>query len=173
MGEDEDIIDDLVRQSLLRSRPGRPSRETIAAKLEAGVAELRSRMGGLPSPDETHDIWGNIWHEEAHNSTALEGNTLAIKEVAELLSSGKAVGGKPLRDYLEVKGYADAAEWTYRQALEPGGWKHDDRLLSLEEVRAIHFRVIDPVWNVFPPDGARVDEKPGSFRAPLPFPWVA
>jgi DNA-directed RNA polymerase specialized sigma24 family protein len=161
--EDEAYIDDLIRQGLLKSRRGRPSRAAVAAKLEAGVAELRSRMGGLLSPDEAQDIWGDIWEHEAHNSTALEGNTLAVKEVAELLKSGKAVGGKPLRDYLEVKGYADAAQWAYRQALQPGGWRNDD-LLSLEEIRGIHFRVVDPVWTVFPPPGAGPEERPGSLR---------
>jgi len=60
-------------------------------------------MGGLPSPDEADGIWGDIWRQEAHNSTALEGNTLALREVV-LLELGKAVGGKTLREYLEVRG---------------------------------------------------------------------
>lgn len=95
--------DDALRHELLQPHRGRPSRERIFAQLEAGVTELRSKMGGLPSPDEADGIWGDIWRQEAHNSTALEGNTLALREVV-LLELGKAVGGKTLREYLEVRG---------------------------------------------------------------------
>ena len=41
-----------------------------------------------------------------------------------LLVQGRAVGAKPLREYNEVKGYADAARWVYGQAMEPG-WFND------------------------------------------------
>ena len=78
-------------------------------------------MGGLPNPLEAADIWRGIWFEEAHHSTALEGNTLVLKQVEQLLAEGRAVGNKELSEYLEVKGYADAAEWVYGQAIEPGG----------------------------------------------------
>jgi cell filamentation protein, protein adenylyltransferase len=42
----------------------------------------------------------------------LEGNTLVLREVEMLLVQGRAVGAKPLREYNEVKGYADAARWV-------------------------------------------------------------
>jgi hypothetical protein len=35
-----------------------------------------------------------------------------------LLIQGRAVGAKPLREYNEVKGYADAARWVYGQAMD-------------------------------------------------------
>lgn len=56
----------------------------------------------LPTPTEAEDIWSDIWHQEAHNSTAIEGNTLVLREVERLLDEGRAVGSKPLRDYMEV-----------------------------------------------------------------------
>lgn len=58
-------------------------------------------MGGLPSPLEAADIWRGIWFEEAHHSTAIEGNTLVLKQVEALLAEGRAVGDKALREYLE------------------------------------------------------------------------
>ncbi|WP_202971142.1 Fic family protein [Saccharothrix sp. ALI-22-I] len=61
-------------------------------RLDEAVAELRVRPGGLPAPAEAEDIWSNIWHQEAHNSTALEGNTLVLQEVERLLDEGRAVG---------------------------------------------------------------------------------
>jgi hypothetical protein len=94
---------------------GRPSRETIFERFAAASAEL-DQFGGLPTPAEAGGIWDDLWHLESHNSTAIEGNTLVLREVAQLLEDGKAVGAKPLKDYLEVRGYGDAAQWVYAQA---------------------------------------------------------
>jgi hypothetical protein len=66
-------------------RRGRPSRASIHRRLEFEVGELRARMGGLPVPAEAEDIWTAIWYQEAHHSTALEGNTLVLREVEALL----------------------------------------------------------------------------------------
>lgn len=60
------------------------------------MAELNERYGGLPNPKEAQSIWDDIWHLEAHHSTALEGNTLVLREVQALLDQGRAVGAKPL-----------------------------------------------------------------------------
>jgi len=49
--------------------------------LEEEIAALQERYGGLPAPMEARDIWGDIWHQEAHNSTSIEGNILVLKEV--------------------------------------------------------------------------------------------
>lgn len=132
-------------------------------RLEEAVQELRDRLGGLPAPAEAEDIWANIWHQEAHNSTAIEGNTLVLQEVEKLLEEGRAVGAKPLRDYLEVRGYADAANWVYGQALEPGDWQMD-QLVSLQEVRHIHHLIMSPVWSVEPHPQATPAEQPGNYR---------
>ena len=96
-------------------------------------------MGGLPSPVEAEGIWTAIWHQEAHHSTAIEGNTLVMKQVERLLAEGFAVGNKELKEYMEVQGYADAAHWVYGQALEPGAWT-DGHLLTLTEVRDTSMR---------------------------------
>src|SRR5215470_4126460 len=114
--------------------PDRPSRAMVYQRLDEVVTELKTRLGGLPTPAEAEDIWSRIWHQEAHNSTAIEGNTLILHEVEKLLEEGRAVGSKPLREYMEVKGYAEAARWVYGQALEPGDW-HNGELVSLQEVR--------------------------------------
>jgi len=42
----------------------------------------------------------------------MEGNTLVLKQVEQLLNEGRAVGNKELSGYLEVRGYADAAAWV-------------------------------------------------------------
>lgn len=116
---------------------GRPTRAVVDARLAAAIDDLDERLGGLPSPTEAEDIWADPWHQEAHHSTALEGNTLVLNEVRRLLDEGRAVGAKELREYMEVRGYADAATWVYGQALEPGDWTTGD-LISRQEVRAVH-----------------------------------
>lgn len=141
---------------------GRPSREAIHKRLATLVSELRARLGGLPGPEEADGIWTNIWYLEAHNSTALEGNTLVLKEVETLLGEGRTVGQKELKDYLEVKGYADAAHWVYGQATKPG-WT-SDKLLTITEVRQVHKRAMAPVWEIAPHPDALPGEEPGNWR---------
>lgn len=153
------------------STRGRPPRQLIYQRLSEGIAELRERMGGLPSPIEAEGIWTSIWYQEAHHSTALEGNTLVIKQVEALLAEGRAVGNRELREYMEVTGYAEAARWVYAQALDPGDWA-PDAPITLTEIRHIHELALRPVWGVAPHPNANLLEAPGGFRqhdiAPFP-----
>lgn len=142
---------------------GRPSRATIYRRLESAISELESRLGGLPSPKESETIWSDIWHLEAHHSTALEGNTLVLRQVEALLRQGLAVGSKPLKEYMEVKGYADAASWVYGQAIDPDAWSNGD-LITMTELRRIHAMAMSPVWDVAPHPEANEHETPGNFR---------
>jgi fido (protein-threonine AMPylation protein) len=138
---------------------GRPSREQVYARFDAEVAELWDRLGGLPGPLEADGIWRHIWIDEAHHSTALEGNTLVLRQVEALLAEGKAVGNKELKEYLEVRGYADAATWVYQQATTT-----TDELVSITEIRHVHRLAMTPVWDVASHPVATDKEGPGSFR---------
>ena len=164
-------------------RWSRPRRSDVFYRLAVQVAELHDRLGGLPSPEEAIGIWEDIWYEEAHNSTAIEGNTLVLKQVKSLLRDGKAVGNKELREYLEVQGYAQAASWVYKQAMNPTGFARPGSLLTLAELREVHYQAMTPVWEVAPHPDATDREKPGNFReheirpfpsgmAPITFPLV-
>ena len=119
-------------------------------------------MGGLPNPLEASDIWRGIWLEEAHHSTAIEGNTLVLKQVEALLAEGRAVGDKDLREYMEVKGYAAAADWVYRQATQ-AEWDAQS-VLTVAEARQVHRMAMTPVWDVSPHPDATPNESPGNFR---------
>ena len=116
---------------------------------------MHDRLGGLPSPVEA----SGIWYEEAHHSTAIEGNTLVLKQVKLLLSESRAVGNKELREYMEVQGYAKAATWVYRQAMSPIGSIRPDTLLTLRELREVHYRAMTPVWEVAPHPNAKKGTK--------------
>lgn len=143
---------------------GRPSRASIYTAVEHSMADL-DRIGGLPGPDEAGDIWADIWFEETHNSTAIEGNTLILKQVQTLLETGQAVGDKQLAEYLEVQGYADAAQWVYAQATDRETERASDTPhITLTELREIHRLVVEPAWNVKPPDDLLPGETPGGFR---------
>lgn len=141
---------------------GRPSRKAYLEQFEAAIDEL-ARYGGLPRPHEAKGLWDDLWHLEAHHSTALEGNTLVLREVQELLENGRAVGAKELKEYMEVLGYGDAARWVYAQALEPSG-EGDGPIITVTEVREIHRFALRHVWEVAPHPGATPAEAPGSFR---------
>ena len=162
------------------SRRGRPSRQLVYRRLDDALTELRQRLGGLPSLVQAQDIWTTIGHQEAHHSTALEGNTLVLRQVETLLAEGRAVGNKELREYLEVMGYATAAQWVYGQALNVGSWSAEPPL-TLTEVRHVHELAMGPVWGVAPHPNALPRERPGSFRehdiqpfpgGMVPPPWV-
>ena len=127
---------------------GRPSRQVVFERLETQIEELWTRMGGLPNRLEADDIWEGIWFEEAHHSTALEGNTLVLKQVEALLAEGRTVGEKPLKEYMEVQGYAERrGPGCTATALRASDWS-GDALLSLTEVRHIHKLAMGPAWDV-------------------------
>jgi len=142
---------------------GRPTRETVYRRLSAAITELNTKYGGLPTPREAERIWSDIWHLEAHHSTALEGNTLVLKWVEKLLVENIPVGGQPYKNYLEVRGYAAAAKWVYNQACQPTG-DDDSPWVTLQEVRNIHHMIMTPVWDDAPHPDATAREAPGNFR---------
>jgi Fic family protein len=135
----------------------RISLEQRLRQLDIEIDDLRNRLGGLPRADEARDIWHTIWLEEAHHSTALEGNTLVLKQVEALLARGRAVGDKELREYLEVQGYAKASQWVYERAIDVRD--DESKLVTLTEVRYIHELVVTDEWLVA---GKRA--KPGTWR---------
>ena len=70
----------------------------------------------------------------------------------------------------------------YAQALEPGSWSAGPGV-TLTELREVHRLTVEPVWQLFPPDGLTAGEGPGGFREhdiapfggghrPPPFPEV-
>lgn len=150
---------------------GRPARSEVYARLDTQISELWNQLGGLPTPIEAADIWTDIWTAEAHHSTAIEGNTLVISEVEQLLSEGRAVGSKKLREYMEVKGYANAADWAYRVGAWaqrpdtlPLEYETDFSIITMQDVRHLHHLTMSLVWDVDPHPDATPEEGPGSFR---------
>lgn len=70
-----------------------------------------------------------------YTSNAIEGNTLTLRETAELIEHGITVGGKPLRDHLEAVDHYHAILWMRELASQPDP-------ISEMTVREMHRRIV-------------------------------
>src|SRR5665213_2096639 len=70
-----------------------------------------------------------------YTSNAIEGNTLTLRETAELIEHGITVGGKPLRDHLEVVDHYAAVLWMRELAAK-------DAPVDEAIVREMHRRIV-------------------------------
>src|SRR5277367_4337672 len=87
--------------------------EQIAAK-KAQLDQLRPMsVAALRQLQKYYDI------ELTYTSNAIEGNTLTLRETAEVIEHGITVGGKSLRDHLEAVDHYDAVQWVRALAAAP------------------------------------------------------
>lgn len=75
-------------------------------RLAATLKQLRPL-----NPTELKRLRDEFIIEHTHDSTAIEGNTLTLRETALILQEGVTIAEKPLRDHLEAIGYKDAFEY--------------------------------------------------------------
>ena len=114
-----------------RVRPGcgRQSQRDCYERLAVQIGDLRDRgSAGFPPRSRPRASGAGYGWRRAHHSTAIEGNTLVLKQVELLLAEGRAVGNKELSEYLEVRGYANAADWVYGRGIQPDDlvrWRAD------------------------------------------------
>jgi len=142
---------------------GRPTRQQVFESLDEARRDL-SIIGGLPEPTVFQDVWADIWIEETHNSTAIEGNTLRRKQVQLLLEEGVVTGSAhELKEWMEAKAYGEAARWTYDGAFR-SRYRPDQDKITESDLRRIHQLTVESVWVHFPPQGLRSDESPGAYR---------
>src|SRR5580692_9667091 len=78
---------------------------SIAAKKER-LDEMRPvSREALLALQESYNV------DLTYTSNAIEGNTLTLRETAEVIEHGITVGGKPLRDHLEAVDHYNAVLW--------------------------------------------------------------
>jgi Fic family protein len=82
----------------------------------------------------------------AHNTTALEGNTLTLRETQVVIESGLVISGKPLREHLEVVNVVDALRWVDDLVAA-------DRPLVEDDLRTLHGLLMD-----------KLVDHPGAYR---------
>ncbi len=81
------------RNNIVARGPGRPSREEVYERLDTAIAEVRDRLGGLPTPTEARAIWDELWVYEAHSSpTRVARARLADREDSPLEASRTTCG---------------------------------------------------------------------------------
>src|SRR5580704_17906751 len=77
----------------------------IAAKKERLDAMRPVSRAALLAVQKSYDV------DLTWTSNAIEGNTLTLRETAELIEHGITVGGKSLRDHLEAVDHYNALLW--------------------------------------------------------------
>lgn len=129
--------------------------------LKAMLDELRPLDPALAR--ELDDILDIQW---THHSTALEGNTLTLRETEVLLRHDITASGKPHRDHVEVKDHSDAIRVVRRLVAERAPiteWRikelHAAVMRGDEEAEPKKFRVRDTI--VQQADGAVYHYTPG------------
>lgn len=102
---------------------------SIAAKKERLDALRPVSREALLALQKYYDV------DLTYTSNAIEGNTLTLRETAELIEHGLTVGGKPLRDHLEAVDHYNAVLWMREMAAKTG---------PIEEVtvRELHRRIV-------------------------------
>ena len=101
----------------------------IAAKKERLDALRPLSREALLALQKSYDV------DLTYTSNAIEGNTLTLRETAELIEHGITVGGKPLRDHLEAVDHYDAVLWMRELAAK-------DTPIDENTVRELHRRIV-------------------------------
>ncbi len=135
-----------------RRKAGRPSLVELLAVLDEHVRLLRDHLGGLPRAVEADHILRQIWIDDVHNSTAIEGNTMTRAQVVDLVERRKASG--LLLENLDVEGYARAADWAYQHARDYAG-------VPVAVLSEIHKVAVGLAWAMEPPV---TRDRPGAWR---------
>ncbi|MBR4176428.1 MAG: Fic family protein [Bacteroidales bacterium] len=126
----------LIPEDALRPVDARTLTRHGVSPLLAEVDQLKERLVSMRplSQGEVEALREEFIIEHTHQSTAIEGNTLTLKETA-LVLQGITIDRKPLKDHLEVVGYKEAYEYVER--LVKG-----QKTLSAYEICSIHSLVL-------------------------------
>jgi Fic family protein len=135
-----------------RRKAGRPSLSELLGVLDEHVRLLHETLGGLPRAVEADQILRQIWIDDVHNSTAIEGNTMTRAQVENLVERRRASGS--LAESLDVEGYARAADWVYQHARDFEG-------VPVSVLSEIHKNAVGLAWEIEPP---ATRDRPGAWR---------
>jgi hypothetical protein len=137
----------------IKNSRGRPSLHDLLATLDEEVALLRDRLGGLPRAVEADHILREIWIDDVHNSTAIEGNTMTRAQVEDVVER-RQTPSTSVVEIMDVEGYARAADWVYAEAAQ---YEH----VPLSVVSQVHKIAIELSWRFAPPV---TRDDPGAWR---------
>ena len=113
---------------------------SIAANKERLDALRPVSREALAALQKSYDV------DLTYTSNAIEGNTLTLRETAELIEHGITVGGKPLRDHLEAVDHYNAVLWMRDLA---GGTAPVNEDVVRELHRRIVFRSLPEIGGIY------------------------
>lgn len=142
----------MAPESRKKSSLGRPSVDDVLARLDEEVRLLHDHLGGLPRAVEANHILREIWIDDVHNSTAIEGNTMTRAQVENVVERREIQAD--LTEALDVQGYSEAADWVYRHAADYEG-------VPVSVVSEVHKRIVQLAWHLDPPP---TQDEPGAWR---------
>jgi Fic family protein len=133
----------------------------IAAK-KAQLDQLRPMsVAALRQLQKHYDI------DLTYTSNAIEGNTLTLRETAEVIEHGITVGGKTLKEHLEAVDHYQAVLWMRELAAQTTP-------VNETVVRELHRRIVarsEPeIAGVYSPHRRRIAGSPVVFPNPLKLP---
>jgi Fic family protein len=135
--------------------------QQIAAK-RAELDRLRTQAPhSLGNLEHVHDL------ELTYTSNAIEGNTLTLRETAEVIEHGITVGGKQLKEHLEAVDHYEAVLWIRELAAQTTP-------VGETVVRELHRRIVArserEIAGVYSPHRRRIAGSPVVFPNPLKTP---
>jgi Fic family protein len=94
----------------------------VAEDLDHRIAALKAELDALRPLGEAAlaQLQRHYDVELTFTSNAIEGNTLTLRETAEVIEHGVTVGGKSLREHLEALDHYDALLWMRELAAGQG-----------------------------------------------------
>ncbi|MBU3889467.1 Fic family protein [Methylosinus sporium] len=109
----------------------------MAGDLFDSIARKKARLDRLRPlrADAVAQLQKHYDVELTYSSNAIEGNTLTLRETAEVVEHGVTVGGKSLREHLEAVDHYDALLWMRELAAESG-------LVGEDTVCELHRRIV-------------------------------
>lgn len=137
--------------------------------LLARIADLKAELDALRPlvPEAIAQLRAHFDVELTYTSNAIEGNTLTLRETAEVIAHGVTVGGKPLRDHLEALDHHEALRWMREIAT---GDQPIDEATVCELHRRIVLRSQPEIAGLYSRHPRRVAGSPAIFPNPLKIP---
>jgi len=136
---------------------------SIAAKKERLDAMRPVSRAALLALQKAYDV------DLTYTSNAIEGNTLTLRETAELIEHGITVGGKPLRDHLEAVDHYNAVLWMRELAAKA---TPIDETTVRELHRRIVFRSQPEIGGIYSTLPRRIAGSPVIFPNPVRIPQL-
>lgn len=110
----------------------------MQAVLERVIAKHRQLVSTRPLPEESlQSLYDDFLVRYAHETTAIEGNTLSLEETKMILQDGISVKGKPLREHFEVVNVHRALIWL-EDFIASGKPVSEETILELHAIVTDH-----------------------------------